>query len=107
MWDILNYPLIDTSSAWLEDYRWIYVPFNIAEAVAWFALGAFVAWRYVRNRKTWYELQYATSFALFGCTDLIETHSTTLWLLGFKGACLLAILQGRKLVISYYPGARI
>ena len=107
MWDILNHPLIDTSSPLLEGYWWFYVPFNTAEAAAWFGFAVFILGRYIRHRKSWYELLYAASFVLFGITGVIETHSTTLWLLGFKGACLLAILQGRKLVVGHYPGAKI
>ncbi|NOX52912.1 MAG: hypothetical protein GXP27_00425 [Planctomycetes bacterium] len=105
-YEVLTYPLIDVASPSLESYRWIYVPFNIGEAAAWFAIASFVGYRYAKHRQTGYELLYAASFLLFGATDLIEIHSTTVWLLGFKAACLLAILLGRKLVIGYYPGAK-
>ena len=106
MWEFFNFTIVDTSSPMLESYRHIYIPFNIVEAVFWFGIGLFVLARYLRHRKTWYELQYSLSFTLFGFTDLIETHSTTVWLLCFKAACLLAILQGRKLVLTHYPAAK-
>ncbi len=107
MWEFFNHPIVDTNSPWLTTYRSIYIPFNLIEAVFWLAIGLYVLIRYLRHRKTWYELQYSLSFSLFGITDLIETHSTTLWLLGFKAACLLAILQGRKLVLGFYPDAKL
>lgn len=107
MWEFFNLTIVDTDSPWLTTYRYIYIPFNIIEAAFWFGLGVYVLIRYVRHRKTWYELQYSLSFSLFGLTDLLETHSTTLWLLAFKAACLLAILLGRKLVIGFYPGAKL
>ncbi len=107
MWELLNDPLIETGFPSLSGYGWVYVPFNFVEAAAWMALSVFVLVRYVRRRRTWYELQYAASFSLFGITDLIEVHATTPLLLGFKAACLLGILQGRKLVVAYYPGAKI
>lgn len=106
MWEFFNHPIVDTNSPWLTSYRHVYIPFNLAEALIWFALGVFVLVRYLRHRKSWYELQYSLSFTLFGITDLIETHATTIWLLCFKAACLLAILQGRKLVIANYPKAK-
>ena len=106
-WHLITYPLIDTASPSLGRYRVVYISFNVAEAAAWFAIAVFVCYRYMRHRKTWYELLYALSFVLFGVTDLIETHSTTVWLLGFKAACLLAILLGRRLVVGYYPDAKL
>lgn len=106
MWELFNYAIVDTHSPWLTSYRHLYIPFNLIEALIWFALGIFVLVRYARHRKTWYELQYSLSFTLFGLTDLLETHATPIWLLAFKAACLLAILQGRKLVTAHYPGAK-
>ena len=106
MWELFNYPLIDPSSAALAGYSWMYTRFNLLEATIWFGVAAFIFVRYARYRKTWYELQYAAAFILFGFTDILETHATTLWLLAFKGACLLAILLGRKLVLESYPTAK-
>ena len=106
MWNALEYPIIETGFPHLEGYWWVYVPFNIAEALAWLAIACFIFVRYLRHRRTWYELQYCASFVLFAVTDLVEVYGTTPWLLGLKAACLLAILQGRKLVIGYYHRAR-
>jgi len=106
MWDFFNYTIVAPGSPMLESYRHLYIPFNLIEALFWFGIGVYVLARYCRHHKSWYELQYSLSFTLFGITDLIETQATTVWLLCFKAACLLAILQGRKLVTALYPDAK-
>ena len=96
MWELLHTPLIETGFPSLRGYHWIYVPFNVAEALTWFGFAAFALLRYARRGQTWYELQYAASFVLFGFTDLIEVVATTPWLLGCTYALALLIGFGKR-----------
>jgi hypothetical protein len=85
---------------------YLYVGFNALEACAWFAFCLFVAVRYIRRRKTWYEILYSLSFLTFGVSDVMEMHHTTVGLLVAKGIILASILACRKVVLGSYPGAR-
>ena len=91
-YDILNYEIICVQRPSLIGWNVFYVIFNYIEAVFWFGIALYVLFRYIKNRKTW-----------FGVTDLIEVWGMTLGVLLLKGVCLLAIFQGRKLVIEKYP----
>gem|GEM_PF-2034367 len=102
----LNTPWIQTTYPNLTGYDVLYVPFNAAEALAWFAIAVFVLIRWARYRRTRYEWVYAAAFGLFGLTDLIEMNATTPMLLMLKSACILAIISGRKTVLMNYPGAK-
>jgi hypothetical protein len=102
-YDILNYEIICVQRPSLIGWNVFYVIFNYIEAVFWFGIALYVLFRYIKNRKTWYELLYTLSFFVFGVTDLIEVWGMTLGVLLLKGVCLLAIFQGRKLVIEKYP----
>ena len=106
-YDILNYEFIHIPYPNLTGWNMYYVVFNNIEGVLWFCFAVYVLFRYVRNRKTGYEILYALSFFAFGLTDLIEAWGMTLGVLLLKGVCLLAIFQGRKLVIEKYPGKKI
>ena len=84
----------------------LYVGFNAFEAVAWFAFCLFVAVRYIAHRKTWYEILYSLSFLVFGVSDVMEMHQTTIGLLVVKGIILASILACRKVVLNFYPLAK-
>jgi hypothetical protein len=89
-------------NSWGQVYAW-YVGFNGFEALAWFVFCLFVAFRFIAQRKTYYEILYALSFLAFGVSDLMEMHQTTLGLLAAKGIILMSILACRKVVLNFYP----
>lgn len=84
----------------------LYVGFNALEACAWFAFCLFVAIRFAARRRTWYEVLYSLSFLVFGISDVMEMHHTTVGLLIAKGVILASILACRKVALGFYPGAR-
>jgi hypothetical protein len=104
---LLALVLIDPDlKTWGFVYSW-YVGFNAFEASAWFAFCLFVASRFALHRKTWYEILYALSFLVFGVSDLMEIYQTTVGLLIVKGIILASILACRKVVLVYYPLAKV
>jgi len=105
-YDILNYEIIRIQGLNLIGWNVFYIVFNFIEAILWFGIAIYVLLRYIRNKKTGYELLYVLSFFVFGVTDIIEAWGMTLCLLLLKGVCLLAIFQGRKLVITKYPSKK-
>jgi hypothetical protein len=61
-YELLATPIINPDLAsWGFVYHG-YVGFNAFEAAAWFGFCLFVAGRFLRHRKTWYELLYSLSF---------------------------------------------
>lgn len=58
-YDILNYEIITIQRPNLVGLNLFYVAFNYIEAVLWFGIAIYVLFRYIRNRKTVYELLYA------------------------------------------------
>jgi hypothetical protein len=84
-----------------------YVDFNAFEAFAWFCFSAFVGGRFIARRKTWYEILYALSFFAFGVSDVMEIFQTTVGLLLVKGIILISILACRKVVLQFYPLAKV
>jgi len=82
--------------------------FNALEAAAWFAIGAWVFARYLRNRKSPLEILYAVLFVAFGLTDIREIASLPVWLLLLKAIILAAIVAIRgNLKRHHYPTLRL
>jgi hypothetical protein len=105
-YELLAMPIINPDLAsWGFVYHG-YVGFNAFEAAAWFGFCLFVAGRFLRHRKTWYEILYSLSFLVFGVSDLMEIYQTTLGLLAVKGIILMSILACRKVVLESYPKAK-
>ncbi len=107
MYDVLNFPLINTANDTLGSYRTPYVVFNSIEAAVWVLIAAWILVRWARRGKSKLELLYALSFVLFGLSDVIETFGLTLLLLLMKAACLLAIIGFRAAVLPTYPGSKL
>ncbi|MEM7395135.1 MAG: hypothetical protein AAF492_22615 [Verrucomicrobiota bacterium] len=107
MYAFLNRKIVETDFPKIQGYDWFYIPFNALEAAIWFGLCAYVLGRYGRHRTSRYEPLYALSFFAFGCSDVIELYGTTVLLLLFKGACLVAILMSRKVVLAHYPEKKV
>ena len=85
-------------------YRW----FNLAEAVAWFAFGSAVFWRWSRHRHSPLETVYAATFILFGFTDVREAWQQSALLFAVKGLVLAVLLTLRQVVRRrYYPESRL
>ncbi len=103
---ILNHLLIDPRGNTLGVIRWPYLIFNAVEALCWLGISLAILVRFGKHRKTKAELAYALSFFAFGLSDVIETSGTTLLLLLFKGACLLAILSYRRNIMPLYGTKR-
>jgi hypothetical protein len=71
-------------------------------AVCWLGVAVAILRRHLKFRKSKSEVGYMLAFMAFGLSDFIETSGTTLLLLLFKGACLLAILACRKSIRPLY-----
>ncbi len=79
--------------------------FNLAEAIAWFAIAALVLNRWREFRRTPEEWLYAGLFFAFGLTDVCEAFLLQTWLLWIKGLVLAGILYyRRRLHQRHYPG---
>jgi hypothetical protein len=107
LYDLLNLVVIaPEAKSWGIVYPW-YVGFNGVESLAWFAFCLFVLIRFLRHRKTAFEILYAISFFVFGVSDVMEMHQTTLGLLTMKGIILVSIIACRKVVLGHYPKAKV
>jgi len=107
VYDVLNFPLIDTANESLGSYKIPYLVFNSIEALIWILCALGVTARWMRHKRSGHELLYAVAFFAFGASDVIETFGTTLLLLLFKGGCLLAIIGFRAVVVPLYPGSKL
>ena len=105
IYDLLNYKILDTSSEIMQNYNFIYIPFNLVEALIWF----------IYIPKTWIKYKAAPkdvliwqsiSFLLFGLSDLIETNSTTVLLILFKAAILVSLINGHKAIKASLESAK-
>jgi len=93
MYEFLNYELIQPSTMIPEWYRYAYLAFNVFEAIAWLAIGLIVFIRFQKDFPGYLQL---AAFWSFGASDLFECYGTTPLLLLFKGALIVALLQGKR-----------
>jgi len=83
----------------------IYSWFNVAEAVAWFAIAGYVLGRFAKYRRTGLEVVYGVTFILFGISDLWESYIVQPWLIGVKGLIFIGLVAMRmRLVRRHYVG---
>ena len=86
----------------------IYSWFNVAEALAWWAIAVYVGVRWLRQRRSRFEPLYVFMFVLFGGTDIAESFAVTLWLLLVKGLVFSNLLVLRAYLIrDFYPDAKL
>lgn len=104
--DQLNQLLINPRDDSLGRIRIPYLIFNSVEALCWLVVAVAIFWRYWKHRKSSSEIGYSMAFLAFALSDMIETSGTTLMLLLFKGACLLAIHGYRSWIRPLY-GSRL
>ena len=102
IYEILNYNLITPASMKPEWFRIVYLGFNALEAVAWLMIGVLVFARFRKDRAGRLQL---TAFVAFGASDVFECCGTTPLLLLFKGALLIALLQGQSALREKVPAA--
>ena len=90
---------------------WVYAPyhvFNLFEGCAWLAFAGAVFLRYVKNRKSIFELWYSLAFLTFGLTDFKEAYALSSWLIWLKLANLFLIVRLRsRLIRDYYPSSKL
>ena len=103
----LSYKLLQTDFNNFTGYSYVYVAFNVVEALLWLACALYVLRRALRGSSRAIEFMYASSFVLFAATDLAEVVCLPVWLLLLKGFILLLLLILRKNVIRLYRGARL
>ncbi len=84
-----------------------YSALNVAEAIAWFVIAAWVARRAWRDPKTPWEWAYALAFVAFGVSDVWESYRVPIWLIAAKGVILAAILLLRLRVKRARPGLKL
>lgn len=93
-----------TNPAFSKPYHW----FNLFEGWVWILCGLAVFLRYLRNRHSELEVNYAVAFVLFGLTDFREAYAQSSWLLWLKLFNLIALSYLRHLVITrYYPRCKL
>lgn len=82
---------------------------NLLEAIAWFAVAAWVLRRHFkRDTGGAWDYAYFALFVVFGLSDVMESQLVPLWLIAAKGAIFIAILLVRWIVVRrYYPGAKM
>ena len=105
-WPIMRHVLwrVDYGDALAAGYSVL----NMLEAVAWFAVAAWVVRRHVRKRGGRWDWVYAGLFAVFGLTDVVESQVVPVWLVGVKGLVFVLILLVRWVVVRrYYVGAKM
>lgn len=89
---------------------WFEVPyhaFNLFEGAAWLVFAGLVARRYLRQRRSPLEVLYASAFAAFGLTDLVEAFALSSWLVWMKLANLLILARLRSVIVRrFYPAGR-
>lgn len=86
----------------------VYHTFNIAEGLAWIALGALVLRRWTPQKRSALEPLYALAFVTFGLTDFQEARELSTWLILAKGVNLALLLALRAIVIRrFYPASRL
>ena len=67
---------------------WVDVPyhaFNLFEGAVWAVLSGLVLRRWLRRRRSAWEIAYALAFFTFGLTDFREAYALQSWLLLAKG----------------------
>jgi len=86
-----------------EIYHW----FNIAEGIAWCLIAGLVLHRFVRRRKSCWEIVYAATFVTFGLSDFVEARALTTGLILAKGANLALLLGLRRYLLRrHYPESK-
>ncbi|MEM8782179.1 MAG: hypothetical protein AAGE65_04910 [Planctomycetota bacterium] len=80
---------------------------NVAEAIAWFVIAAWVVRRAWVDPKTAWEWAYALAFVVFGLSDVWESYAVPMWLIAAKGLIFAAILGLRWRVKRDRPGLKL
>ncbi|MEM9253067.1 MAG: hypothetical protein AAGB29_12020 [Planctomycetota bacterium] len=85
-----------------------YSVINLLEAVAWFAVAAWVLRRHVKQGGGGWNYAYAAAFVVFGLSDVLESQMVPIWLVAAKGVIFGLILWLRYEVLRrYYPGRKL
>lgn len=92
----------DPSDGLATAYHWL----NVCEAMAWFAIAAWVGIRFLRHRRSFlWEPLYVALFVVFGLSDLWESQVVPMWLVAAKGLIFGGIVAVRFPVVKrLYPG---
>lgn len=73
------------------------VIFNQFEAALWFAISAVLLYRWVKSKPRAFHWSLVVAFAVFGVSDVIESHTgawwTPWWLFVMKAACVVVFLK--------------
>ena len=104
---------------WLVTYTWwryrsrdafsqVYHFLNLTEGLIWILFAGLVLARFIRHRRSAWEIMYAAAFLTFGLTDFREAYRVESWLLLIKGLNLGVLFWLRRLVIRrFYPHCKI
>ena len=94
-----------------DGIAWVDIPyhgFNLFEGSIWVVLAGLVLRRYLRYRRSTWELAYGLAFFTFGLTDFREAYVLSSWLLWIKGLNLLILLWLHSIVIrGSYPESKL
>jgi hypothetical protein len=92
-------------ASWIEV---AYHGFNLFEGAAWLILSGLVLSRFLKYRRSTWEVAYALAFFTFGLTDFREAYALDSWLIWLKAANLLVLIRLRSLVMSrHYRGSKL
>jgi hypothetical protein len=90
---------------------WFSIPyhvFNLFEGACWVVFSGLVFRRYLRSRRSRWEILYAVAFLTFGLTDFREAYLLQSWLVWAKLLNLIALIGLRSIAIRrWYPGSRL
>jgi hypothetical protein len=100
IYQILNFKILDTSWPIMQEYNWVYQPFNAIEAAIWLGYIPRTIIKYGKSAPRSIIALQCISFLLFSLSDVIEISSTSVLLILFKAAVLIALIYGHKAIVS-------
>jgi hypothetical protein len=100
IYEVLNYKILDTAWPIMQEYNWIYQPFNAIESAIWLAYIPRTIIKYGKSAPRLIISLQCISFFLFSLSDMIEITSTSVLLILFKAAILIALIVGHRAIIS-------
>jgi hypothetical protein len=104
LWNRVWWRYLPEDGGYTQPYHWL----NLIEGSIWVLLAALVLLRYLRQRRSGWELVYSAAFLLFGISDYCEAYLLQSWLIWAKGVNLLGLFALRRFILRrFYPQSRV
>lgn len=92
----------------IDGFSRLYRAMNVIEGAAWLVFSGLVFARWVRFRRSRWELVYALAFVTFGLSDFREAFILESWLLFAKLVNLIGLFLLRRAVMRrFYPTSKV